>query len=150
MASFELILSGLICVYCTYNFALDSAGVDVPKVCWFFVVVLRDAGTTQTLCLTTFSRNPNPSIARWNAAVDDHMMKEDTCHSSRTTQATDSRRVTDGDPLVVTALVFSTGTASVQETDSPVPASRFRDHRPSRGMSTVRPVHDCPVRTPTR
>ena len=59
VASFELILFGPICVDCEYNFAKDSAGFDSPNthvlICLF---VLTDAGTSQTPCLTAFSRNP--------------------------------------------------------------------------------------------
>ena len=54
---FKLILCGLICVDCKYNFALDSAGVDFPTKCVGFVFVLKDAGTTQTPCVDAFSPN---------------------------------------------------------------------------------------------
>ena len=54
MASFELILSGPICVDCKSNLATDSAGIDFQNNRVVFFLVLRVAGTTQTPCLTLF------------------------------------------------------------------------------------------------
>ena len=53
VASFKLILCGLIFVDCFYNFALDTNCVDFPLD--FFV--LRDPRTAQTTCLDAFLSN---------------------------------------------------------------------------------------------
>ena len=57
VASFNVILSGLICVDGRSNVALDRGGVDFQQKSVVFWV------TTRTLGLTAFFRKPNPTLS---------------------------------------------------------------------------------------